>query len=297
VENIFVESPVHRAQLFGALDRVTKRADESRQDAPTALPMVAGPSIAPDAETPLRETAGATSNAFALVAAVALAGVAAFFSVTGMVEVFPGAPVAVMAFAASMEAAKLIIAGWLAANWSVARWKLRTVLVALVTGLALINAAGVFGKLVEAHVAVAATARSSISERMEVVDARLTSQAATVADLDHRISQIDTAVEEATRRGRTAGAMALVDQQRKTRDGLGAQREAATATLIGIQTQRAALTAEQALVEAATGPIRYLAVMIGTDPETAARWLIFLMVLCCDPAAIALTIAVAGARR
>jgi hypothetical protein len=40
--------------------------------------------------------------------------VAAFFSIAGMVEVFPGAPVAVMAFAGSMEAAKLIIAGWLA---------------------------------------------------------------------------------------------------------------------------------------------------------------------------------------
>jgi hypothetical protein len=74
-----------------------------------------------------------------------LASVAAFFSIAGMVEVFPGAPVAVMAFAGSMEAAKLVIAGWLAANWSVARWKLRTVLVALLTGLALINAAGVFG--------------------------------------------------------------------------------------------------------------------------------------------------------
>jgi hypothetical protein len=30
---------------------------------------------------------------------------------------------------------------------------------------------------------------------------------------------------------------------------------------------------------------------------TAVRWLILLMVMCCDPAAIALTIAVAGARR
>jgi hypothetical protein len=294
VENIFLESPVHRAQLFGALDRATKRADESRQETPAALPMVSAPSIAPDAETPLREPASATSNAFALVAAVALAGVAAFFSVTGMVEVFPGAPIAVMAFAASMEAAKLIIAGWLAANWSVARWKLRTVLVALVAGLALINAAGVFGKLVEAHVTVAAIARSSVSERMAVVDARLTSQMATLADLDKRISQIDAAVDESTRRGRMVGAMNLAERQRSTRDGLSAQREAGRATLIETQKQRAALAAETAHVEAATGPIRYLAVMIGTDPETAVRWLILLMVLCCDPAAIALTIAVAG---
>jgi hypothetical protein len=290
MDNLFFESPVRRAQLFDALDRATKL----RQDAPTTVPTAAAPSIAPDAAAPLREPASAFSNAFALVAAVALAGVAAFFSIAGMVEVFPGAPVAVMVLAGSMEAGKLVIAGWLAANWSVARWKLRTVLVVLLTGLALINAAGVFGKLVEAHVAVAATARTGVSERIEVVDARLTPQQATLADLDHRISQIDAAVDESTRRGRMVGAMNLADQQRKTRDALVATRQTAAAALIETKAQRAALTAERERVEAAAGPVQYLAVMVGTDSETAVRWLILLMVLCCDPAAIALTIAVSS---
>jgi hypothetical protein len=205
IENLFVESPAHRAQLFGVLHRATERAEESRQETSTALPDVSSPPIAPEAVAPLREPASAFSNAIALVAAVGLASVAAFFAITGVVEVFPGAPVAVMAFAGSMEAAKLIIVGWLAANWPVSGWKLRTVLVALVTGLALINAAGVFGKLVEAHVAAAATTRAGVTERMEVVDARLASQSATVADLDHRISQIDAAVD-----GRPAAAGWLV---------------------------------------------------------------------------------------
>jgi hypothetical protein len=297
MENLFVESPTHRALLFDALDRATKRPDEGHQGAPTALPDVSAPPIAPDTVAPLSQAPSALSNAVALAAAVALAGVAAFFSITGMVEVFPGAPVAVMALAASMEVGKLIIAGWLAANWVIAGRKVRTVLVVLLAGLALINAAGVFGKLVEAHVALTTTARAGVSERLEVVGARLTSQSAIVADLDHRISQIDAAVDEATRRGRTVGAMTLADQQRKTRDGLVATRQAASATLIETQAQRAALTAERTRVEAAMGPVQYLALMIGTDAETAVRWLILLMVLCCDPAAIALTIAVAGARR
>ncbi len=45
-------------------------------------------------------------------------------------------------------------------------------------------------------------------------------------------------------------------------------------------------------------PIRYVAEVIGahTDTERAIRWLITLMVLCCDQLAIALT-AVASARR
>jgi hypothetical protein len=179
-------------------------------------------------------------------------------------------------------------------HWPDAGWKLRTELVALVTGLALINATGVFGKLVEAHVGAAAMARSRVSERIEVVDARLTSQSAIVADLDHRISQIDAAVEEATRRGRMVGAMILAERQRSTRDGLSVQWRAAIAALTEMQTQRAALTAETARVEAAAGPVQYLATMAGTDAETAVRWLILLTVFCCDPAAIASTIAVAS---
>lgn len=90
MENLFVESPALRAQLFGALDRATKSANKSRQDAPTALPKFAAPSIAPDVVAPLMEAHSALSNAFALVAAVALAGVAEYFSVAGMTEVFPG---------------------------------------------------------------------------------------------------------------------------------------------------------------------------------------------------------------
>ena len=53
-----------------------------------------------------------------------------------------------MVFAATMEAGKLVIAGWLAAHWRRVGWSMRAVMVTLVAGLALINAAGVFGKLV-----------------------------------------------------------------------------------------------------------------------------------------------------
>ena len=40
--------------------------------------------------------------------------VCAYFSVRGMVVLFPGAPTAVVSMAVTMEAAKLITAGWLA---------------------------------------------------------------------------------------------------------------------------------------------------------------------------------------
>jgi hypothetical protein len=264
------------------------------QEASGAPPTVSAASISPVA---VAATTRRASGAVALVAAIALATVGAYFSVTGMAEIFPGAPVAVMVLAATMEAGKLVIAGWLAAHWRPAGWKMRSVLVALVAGLALINAAGVFGKLVEAHVGVAASARSSVAERIEALDARVTAQSATVADLDRRVAQIDNAVDESTRRGRANRAIAIAAQQRVTRDGLDIQRQAATATLVGLQAQRAALVGERVRVQASSGPIQYLAMVAGAEPEAAVRWLILLMVLCCDPAAIALTVAATVARR
>jgi hypothetical protein len=262
--------------------------------APTATETVPAAPIAPEA-VPAAPKRG--SGALALLAALALASVAAYFSVSGMAEIFPGAPVAVMVLAATMEAGKLVMAGWLAAHWRRVQWTMRTVMVALIAGLALINAAGVFGKLVEAHVGAAVSARSGVTERIEALNARVTAQSAVIADLDNRVAQIDRAVDESTKRGRVTRALDIATQQRLTRDSLDTQRQAATATLVGLQAQRAALVGERTRIEASAGPIQYLAMMVGAAPEAAVRWLILLMVLCCDPAAIALTVAAASLRR
>ena len=270
-------------------------APNEAQQLPDAPPTVSAAPVVMAAAIPVARER--TSRAFALLAALALATVAAYFSVTGMAEIFPGAPVAVMVFAATMEAGKLVIAGWLAAHWRRVGWSMRFVMITLVAGLALINAVGVFGKLVEAHVSVAASSRSSVTERIEALDARVKAQSAVIADLDGRVAQIDRAVDESTKRGRVTRALDIASQQRATREGLDSQRQAATATLVALQGQRAALTGERARIEASTGPIQYLAMMAGTAPEDAVRWLMLLMVLCCDPAAIALTVAASSSRR
>ncbi len=52
-------------------------------------------------------------------------------------------------------------------------------------------------------------------------------------------------------------------------------------------------------MEVESAPIRYVAELLDadTDSERAIRWLIAVMVLCCDPLAIALTASAASARR
>ena len=69
--------------------------------------------------------------------------------------------------------------------------------------------------------------------------------------------------------------------------------------LADLKAEHAALVATGHKIETETAPIRYVVELLGTDTdsEKAIRWLIALMVLCCDPLAIALTAAASARRR
>jgi uncharacterized coiled-coil protein SlyX len=265
--------------------KLRKAAPDAAPDAAPIAAPVAAPVTLPE---PRLSTA---ANLVAYAAAVMLASVAAYFSVSGMTEIFPGAPVAIIALAAVMEIAKLVIAGWLSASWRMTGWLLRSVLITIVAGLAVLNGVGVYGRLVEAHLGVTVAAASSVAERIAALDARITEQAHTVAGIDTQVSQIDEAISKLTEKGSPRTALRMADEQRKVRDGLVTARQKAAEALVELRADRAKLDGERARVEASTGPIRYLATMAGMDTEQAIRWLILLMVLCCDPAAIALTVA------
>ncbi len=241
---------------------------------------------------------GAAIDVIAYIAAVALAGAAAWFSIRGMVVLFPGSPNSVIAMAIAMEAAKLVTAGWLARRWRATAWLWRLVLVALVAGLAVINAAGVYAQLVAAHVGDRGAATSAIETQDAALAAKIDVQAHKVTDLDRRLGQIDTTIEEAAKRGRTNAALSAMEGQRKARGALVDERNREAGTLAALKAERAGVAANGRRIEAEAAPIRYVAELLGidTDSEKAIRWLIALMVLCCDPLAIALT-AAASARR
>ena len=69
--------------------------------------------------------------------------------------------------------------------------------------------------------------------------------------------------------------------------------------MAALKTERASVAAKGRQVDTEAGPIKYVAELIGTDTDSkrAIRWLIALIVLCCDPLAIALTAASADSFR
>ncbi len=254
--------------------------------------------VAPPLVTPIPTAVTPGVDVLALTAAIALAGVAAVFSIKGMTVLFPGAPTMVVAMAATMETSKLIAVGWLSARWQVCPWVLRFLLMAFVLGIALINGVGVFSQLVSAHVGERGAAQAAVETQDAALAAKLELAAAKVADLDRRLGQIDSAIEEAAKRGKTNTALSAMETQRQSRAGLAGEREKAAGTLAALKAERAGVASHARQAEAEAAPIRYVAelVGVGADSEQAIRWLIALMVLCCDPLAIALTAAASAGR-
>ena len=272
--------------------REWQKAWQQQGDRPTSVRKTGPLSVEPALPPP--EAASPAFDVAAYIAAISLAGVAAYLSISGLVVLFPGAPAAVAAMAATMETAKLIAAGWLGRHWRSTSWSLRVVLIALVVGLAIVNAVGVYGRLVEAHVGITVAATSSVVERIGALDARLEAQEKTVADADRRLDEINAAIAKLTEKGRPGAALDAIANQRRLREGLVATRRKESGLLVELRSDRAALEAQRRRVEALNGPIQYIAAMVGVDVERAIRWLMLLMVLTCDPLAIALMVAAAG---
>jgi hypothetical protein len=193
-----------------------------------------------------------------------------------------------------MEAGKLAGAAWLSRNWSVMAFGVRAVLSLLVVILACINAVGVFGQLTAAHLNPHMTAITANETEAANQGAKIDAQQRLIADLNRRIAQIDSAIEEATKRGRSNSAMDLAREQRRNRADLVQQLGKEESALVELRTAQARLTGEQQIAAADVGVLQYAATLFGIDREQMIQLLILAMVLSCDPLSITLVIATAS---
>jgi hypothetical protein len=273
--------PVAETATETAIDHLSIAVD--RPSSAVAVPAAVGPA-------PVARATGLI-NVLAYAVAVALAGIAAFFSIRGMITLFPGAPTAIVIMGTAMEAAKLVTVAFLAHQWRLIGRLSRAVLVTLVAGLAAINAAGVYSQLVAAHLGDRMTATSTVETEASALAARAEVQSQTVADLDRRLGQIDAAISEMVKRGRTSGALEAIGAQRKIREALVGQRRHEADALADLKSEAGAVAAKGRQIEVEAAPIMYVAQLLGGTTEQAIRLLILLMVLTCDPLALALTAA------
>jgi hypothetical protein len=79
------------------------------------------------------------------------------------------------------------------------------------------------------------------------------------------VSQIESATEEAARRGKTNAALSAMEGQRRARTGLMDEHGREAGTLVALQAERATVAAKGRQVEVESAPICYVAELVGAD--------------------------------
>jgi len=235
-----------------------------------------------------------------LFSALAISAIAAYFSIIGLIAIFPTTPWAIAVMGSSLELAKLVTASWLYRNWKTSPRTIKYYFTVAVLILSLITTMGIFGYLSKAHLDQSIPI-GDVAANVALIDEKINVQKENIETSRKIIRQLDEAVDNVMARSDdTKGAERAVQirkAQQKERAKLNEDIQQAQTEIKKLNEERAPLATQARKIEAEVGPIKYIAaLMYGDNPdqnllERAVRWVIILIVIVFDPLAILLLIA------
>ena len=204
--------------------------------------------------------------------AIALSGIAAYYSVIGLAQIFPGSYWPIIVMGSVLEIAKLVTVSWLYNNWYVTVRIMRYYFLSAIVLLMVITSMGIFGYLSKAHL------------DSNVILGANTVQLKTL-ETQEKIAK-DRLTYLLQRAGDPATASNKIDKQIQD-----TQTE-----LKRISTEKLPLMAEENKLSAEIGPIKYIAELFYSkdDPgfiDKAVRAVIMIIIIVFDPLAVLLLIA------
>ena len=232
--------------------------------------------------------------------AFVLSGIAAYYSVIGLIAIFSAAVIPVAIMGGSLEAAKLVVASWLYRYWKSIPFLMKAYFTSALVILMLITSMGIFGFLSKAH-SDQSLVSGDVTAKIAVYDEKIKTAKENIDANRKALKQMDEAVDQVMARSTSETgadkAVALRRTQQKERGRLIAEIETYQKTVSSLNEARAPIAAEVRKVEAEVGPIKYIAAMIyGDNPdenslERSVRWLIILLIAVFDPLAVLMLIA------
>ena len=233
------------------------------------------------------------------ITALAIAGVAAWYSIVGLMAIFAGAVIPIAIMGAVLEVGKLVTAAWLHQNWEKARWWMKTYLTSAVFLLMFITSLGIFGFLSKAHLEHSISTGGTNELRIANLERQIGNQQRIITDSEKVLGQLDQTVQvllDADRiRGRS-GALATRKDQAEERSTLNESIDTAYARIEQYQEELSPLQQEKLAIEVEVGPLKYIAELIYGDEaedyfDEAVRWVIILLIITFDPLAVVLLLA------
>jgi len=146
-----------------------------------------------------------------LFVALALSGIAAYYSIIGLTAIFAAAVVPIIVMGGILEVAKLACTVWLHQNWQRARIIMKLYLVPAVAVLMFITSMGIFGFLSKSHIEQSALGTEQIAQ-VKVIDDKLVRAQAKVQRWNEEIDRLN--------RGETSGRIdgLIAREQQRIKD-------------------------------------------------------------------------------
>lgn len=236
---------------------------------------------------------------------------AAFFSVTGLSKLFAGASYSVMLMASSLEAAKLITAGYLYNYWEKINKAFRIYLMIGTAILVLITSLGIYGFLTAAFqdtlntYNVTSKQKSFLQQKEKFWGDDVARYDKELESISQRIEQLSNAksqqiqVRDTTSttgfRTTVSTAELRLAQQRlgveeETRKEIQSKRQLASDSLQSIQLKILELDTNTE-TGSELGPLQYLSGLLDKPMDEIINWFILIIIFVFDPLAVALVVA------
>jgi len=246
------------------------------------------------------------------LAALAVSGSAAFYSVFGLSKLFAGASLQVIIMAGSLEFAKLVCASLLYQYWGTINKFLRFYLSVAVFVLMVITSGGIYGFLSGAYqetatksefldksLLVLQTKQNRFEENKTDLTLEKSQLNTTISDLRTSLSnpaQVSYYSEEAgqvitTTSSSTRKALQLeLDATIEDRNNINLKLEAVQDSIMRLDTELLDLEIGNE-EQRELGPLKYLSETTGKDMGQVVNWFLLMIIFVFDPLAIAMVVA------
>ena len=233
-------------------------------------------------------------NYMALLTSLAIAGIAAYFSVIGMATIFAGAYIGTIVMMTALEVGKLVTAAYLHLAWEKLNY-LKYYLLTSVAVLMLITSLGIFGYLAKANIEVSLVGDGNNLE-LSILDTRIEAEESKIQRLQERLSGLDLVVTT----GRPQDRNYINRQQRDERAQIARDIDESIDLITQYTEEKLPIQRRQLEQDSKIGPIKYVAEVIYGQEESvkyldnAVRWVIFALIFVFDPLAVLLLVSATG---
>ena len=228
--------------------------------------------------------------------ALAISGVAAFYSIVGLMAIFSASALSIAVMGSVLEVGKLATASWLYQNWKKVPRFLKYYLTGAVVILMFITSMGIFGYLSKSHID-AGTGTSELYVKLERLDSNIESERKSISRAEGQLEKLDFALERYIELNAVSKGLRKRDEQKPERDALSQTVNESQDKIDIYLDERADIQLKIKSFEVEVGPLKYISALLFGENESvnyldkAVRYVIILLIFVFDPLAVLMLIA------